>query len=234
MSKRHLKTIAAPKSWPIKRKEKTWITRSNPGPHKLSESLPLSLVLKLLKYTKTTKETKQVLNQSLILVNNKVVKDPKFPVGLFDVVSFKNKEYFRLFYTKRGKLILIKIPNGEETLLPYKIINKTLLKNKKIQLNFHNGFNLLVDKDNYKTNDVLLLENKNNKVKEHFKFEKGALVYITKGKHLSETAKVDTLYEKPPLNKHVLLDLNGKKMSLPKSYVFVIGKTKPLFTFKNE
>jgi small subunit ribosomal protein S4e len=232
MPKRHLKLLAVPKSWPVKRKEAVWITRPNPGAHKLTEALPISLVLRLLKATKIAKETQQVINQRAILVNNKPVRSSKFPVGLFDVISLKDKEFYRLIYNSRGRFTLVKVPKNEEKIFPHKILNKTRLKNKKIQLNFHNGFNLLVDEDKYKTNDVLTLQE--NKVKEHISFEKDSLVYIAKGKHLGEIAKVNTIHEKPPLNKHVLLELKDQKLDIPKSYVFVIGKTKPILTLKNE
>ncbi|MAG45367.1 MAG: 30S ribosomal protein S4e [Nanoarchaeota archaeon] len=232
MPKRHLKLLAAPKSWPVKRKSTVWITRPNPGAHKLVESLSISLVLKLLKATKTAKETREVINQRAVLVNNKPVKSSKFPVGLFDVVSLQNKDFYRLTYNSRGRFTLVKVPKGEENIFPHKILNKTLLKNKKIQLNFHNGFNLLIDENKYNTNDVLVLDK--DKVKDHISFEKGALVYIAKGKHLGEIAKINTIHEKTPLNKHVLLELNDQKVDIPKSYVFVIGKTKPILNLKNE
>ncbi len=181
MPKRHLKSIAAPKSWPIKRKEQVYITRPHPGAHKLDESMSISLVLKLLKYTKTAKETRQVINQRDVLVNSKPIKSLKFPVGLFDVISFPNKEHYRLLYNSRGRFIITKISEAESKIVPCKVKNKTLLKGKILQLNFHNGANLIVKEDKYNTNDVLVLEK--DKIKEHIPFEKGNLVYITKGKH---------------------------------------------------
>jgi len=49
----HLSTLAAPKSWPIKRKGIKWITRPKSGPHNLKSSLPLIVVLRdMLKLTK--------------------------------------------------------------------------------------------------------------------------------------------------------------------------------------
>ena len=46
MVKNHLKTISVPKTWPVKRKEKVWITRPNSGSHTLQNSLSLNFVLK--------------------------------------------------------------------------------------------------------------------------------------------------------------------------------------------
>jgi small subunit ribosomal protein S4e len=97
MSRRHLKTINAPKSWPIKRKSKFWITRPNPGPHDLEHSLPLSVVFtELLGYTKSVREVKKILNQKVVLVNGKIREEHKFPIGIFDVLEFSEEDNYRL------------------------------------------------------------------------------------------------------------------------------------------
>lgn len=228
MVKRHLKSLNAPKAWTIKRKENKWITRPNPGTHKLEESMPISLVLRLLKLTKTAKEAQQTINQRHVLVNKKPVRDKKFSVGLFDVIELSNAGIYRVLYDKRGKLILVKISKEESSKLPLKIVNKILVKGKLIQLNFNNGFNLLTKETKYNTNDVLIFEE--GKVKDHIPFDKGSLVYILKGKHLGELAKIDAVHKEPPLNNQVSLEIKSKKINLPKNNVFAVGKTQPLIT----
>jgi small subunit ribosomal protein S4e len=44
--KKHMKRIAAPKSWMVSKLGGIWVTRSSQGPHKLRESIPLSIVLR--------------------------------------------------------------------------------------------------------------------------------------------------------------------------------------------
>ena len=46
MSKRSLKRIAAPRTWPIKRKTTKWITRPYPGGQNLDHTLQLNLIFK--------------------------------------------------------------------------------------------------------------------------------------------------------------------------------------------
>ena len=225
MSKRHLKSIAAPKSWPIKRKEHVFIIRPNPGPHKLENSLPVGLILKILSQVRTTREAKQVINQRKILINKKPADDIKFQAGLLDVIEFADK-YYRIILNKKGKLIFREISKAESNILLYKVIKKTKLKGNKLQLNFHNGFNLLVEKDDYRTNDILLIED--NKIKDKINFEKGNTVYIIKGKNLGKTARIEEIHEKPPFNKYVTVSILDKKINLPKNYVFLVGKAKPI------
>lgn len=229
MSKRHLKSIAAPKSWPVNRKENKYMIRPNPGSHKMEESMPIGMILKLLGQIKTTKEAKYLINQRKISVNGKPVKELKFSAGLFDVISFSDK-FFRILYNRRGKLVFKEINKSEGNILLFRIKNKTKLAKKKIQLNFYNGTNLIVDKDNYKTNDVLIMEDM--KVKEKINFEKGSSVYIIGGKHLGNIAKIEEIHEKPPLNNLAKVSINNKKIDLPKSYLFVVGKTNPIIAIK--
>jgi len=229
MSKRHLKTMAAPKSWPIERKSNVWIVRPNPGAHSLDRSMPISLILKLLKYVDTTKEIKQIINRKKVLINGKPISDIKFPAGLFDVITFTDiEDSYRILLNRVGKLTLKKISKDEVSIVPQKIVSKTLLKSGKLQLNFNNGYNLIIKEDKYNTNDVLIVEK--NSVKQHIPFEKGSIVYITKGKKLGQVAKISNIYKEAELKKQVELEINKGKFSIPKSYVFVIGRDKPVIS----
>lgn len=231
MSKRHLKPIAAPKSWPIKRKESAFVIRPNPGPHKLENSMPIGLALKMLSQVKNTREAKQVINQRKVLINKKPAADIKSQAGLLDVIEFADK-YYRIILNKRGKLVFREIGKGEANILLYKVIKKTKIKGNKIQLNFHNGFNILIGKDEYNINDVLLKEN--GQIKDRINFEKGNTVYIIKGKNLGKTAKIEDVYEKPPFNKYIKVSIGDRKINLPKDYAFLVGKAKPMITLSEK
>jgi small subunit ribosomal protein S4e len=198
MVRRHLKRISAPKTWPIKRKEQKWIVRASSGPHQLKRCLPLNIVMKnLLKYTKTTREVKIILNEGKILVNKVARKDQKFPVGVMDVVEAPELgEQYRMAHSKQGKLKLIAISAEEAKLLPLKITNKTTLKGKKIQLNFNDGTNMILEKNGYKVNDTLIIDltkEKKDRIKKHLKLEKGAMIYLTDGKHIGTIGIVEDI-----------------------------------------
>ena len=231
MSKRSLKRIAAPRTWPIKRKVNKWSTRPLPGGQKLEYGLPLNIIFKdLLKLTKTTRETKQIIKEGKSLVNKVPRKDYKFQVGLFDVIELPNKESFRLLFNKKGKLIIHQIKKEESSLIIYKIINKTILKNKITQLNFHNGKNILVEKDNYKVGDTIILDEKNN-IKQHLKFEKGALLYLIGGKHIAETGILETIHKSEGSQPNKIeIKIQDTNFTTLKEYSFVIGKEKPIIS----
>jgi small subunit ribosomal protein S4e len=72
MAKNHLKSIAAPKTWYISRKERKYIARQNPGAHKLAYSMPLSLVMnELTKVAKTAREIKYIISKKDVFVDKK-------------------------------------------------------------------------------------------------------------------------------------------------------------------
>jgi len=223
MAKRHLKSLAAPRSWNIKRKKSKFITRPYPGMYRFSEGLPISLVLKdSLKLCKTNKEVKYVLNKQEIKIDGVRRKDPKFLVGLFDIINIpKLKQSFRVLINKRGKIELKQLK--DETLLkPCKVTGKALVK-KRMQLNLYDGRNILIDKDSFKVGDTLIIELPGQVIKEHLKFEEGALAYLTKGKNVGEFGKIERIKG----GSIVFKKLTGEKFETKRDYAFIIGKDKP-------
>lgn len=230
MTKNHQKRISAPRIWPIKRKQNKFVTRTSQGPHKISRSINLSLLLKeILKYAKTQREIKNILYSGKIKVDNKVRKDPGFPIGILDVVSIDDtKENYRIFINKNNKFILHKIDSKESTIKPLKIINKTTLKGKKTQINFIDGRNIIVDKDTYKVQDTIMYDFAKNNLSEHLKFEEGALVYLIDGKKVGTFGVIEHINPSKTTSKATITFSDGKqKFVTPTSYAYVIGKQKP-------
>ena len=227
MSKQHLKRLNAPKSWPISRKGTKWVTRQNPGTHDLESSIPINIMLKdMLKYAKTTRDVKRILNNKEILIDGIPRMDIKFSVGIFDLIEIpKTKEHFLLLLNKKGKLFPKKIDEKKAELKHIKIIGKTTLKKGKLQINFNNGNNMLTDKKDYNIGDTLIISLKDRKIVKHIKLQKGAMVYLTKGKHVGETGNLENI---PKLentkNNLVELKINDKIVNTLKDYIFAVDK----------
>ena len=222
----YLKRLGAPKSWPLsQRKGLKYIAKPMPGPHKLEESITLNVILQeILGYAKTRREVKRVLNQGKILINSIVRKDHKFPVGLMDILVIPELDkQFILLYDKTGKFMLHPINKEESENKLVRIIKKTLLKKGKLQLNFHDGTNLLVEKDNYKLGDSVILNK--NKIKKHLKLEKGALVYLTSGKHKGRAGTLESIGKSNGFSKSKISVKSDKgTITTMKDYVFVVEK----------
>jgi small subunit ribosomal protein S4e len=228
MSK-HLKRLAAPRVLRLNRKEKTFTIRAVPGPHPLEQAIPLGLVIRdYLHLCDTYKEARKIVANGDVLVDGVKRKNFKFPCGLMDVVSIpKMRKYVRILFDRKGKLTLVPIAESEAEWKLCRIQNKTMIKGRKIQLNLHDGNNKLVEKDEYKTGDVLRLSFKEKKIDEVFKFDKGTVSIIIGGSHVGEIASIEEIQivasSKPNLAK-----MKGEKeFSTIAEHVFPIGKTKP-------
>ncbi len=217
MVKKHIKRLSAPKSWPILRKERTWVTRPRPGrPFKLAISLSNALK-ELLSVARTSKEARYLLQHIGVEVNGVKAASARQPVAFMDVISIPDQDqHWRLGLTKKGRLCAVAVDKKQAKRRIVKIKNKTRV-GKKIQINCEDGTNLLIDKNKYKTGDCLLLEN--GAVKKHLPLKKGMQVILTSGTHLSEVGTVtdlsgDTIY----------FEKDGEQLSTAKSCAFVIGE----------
>ena len=237
MAKKHLFRISAPKFWDISRKEKKYTIHPSPGPHGIDNCIPLGLIIRdYLKYAKTSREANRIINQGKIEVDGIVRKDDRFPVGLMDVLTIKElSEHYRLLFDNKGNMILHKISKEESNIKPVKIINKTIIKNKKVQINLFDGKNTMIDKDIYKTADTLVYDLSKKTFSEHIKFEKGSLIYLMDGKQIGKTGILESIQEQRGNEPTKIILKNGKeKFETLKDYAFVIGKDKSLISLPKE
>ena len=235
MSKqRHLSRLAAPKTWPVKRKLTKWIAKPMPGAHNLNMSMPLVVILRdLLNVAATSKEIKKLLNSQAVLVNSRVIREVRFAVGLFDVISIPTvKANYRIIINNKGKLAAIKIPEADANKILLRVDNKRTISKDKTQLNFSNGWNILVKKNEYKTNDVIVFDTKDRKVISKLTLRKDSNVYLIGGKHVGMLAKFAGVRETGTLRKHKIAKVIAGKDELESSLenVVVVGDKKPVIS----
>jgi len=225
----HLKRLCMPKTWEIKRKGIKFVVKSNPGPHSLKLSIPVTLIFRdLLGYATNLREVNYILLNNDVLVDGVRRKENRFPVGIFDTIGIKGtKEFFRVVFDKK-KLALLKIEEKEANLKPCKITGKKRI-GKKTQLNLYDGRNLLVDKDDYKVGDTIVLELPKNNIKSHLKFEKGNLIYLIGGKHIGMSGTIQDM-----IKDKVKYKSGEGVFETLKKYAFVVGKDKPLVSIKKD
>ncbi len=231
MTKNHLKRINAPKRWDVLRKSYKFITRPNPG-RDLSLNVSLNTVLKeLLKKTKTTKESKHLIKEKGVLVNGKKYYDEKFPVGFLDVVGFPSlKEHYRLLVNEKNKLFMLKISEEEARVKLSKVLDKKHLSKEAVQINCSDGRNFIFKSNDsflstVKTNDSFLYTIPDQKIKQVFKLEKGALVYLYKGKHAGQLVVIDDFK-----GNNIVFKINKDVFETKKAYAFVVGKDRPVIS----
>jgi small subunit ribosomal protein S4e len=232
-SRKHLKRYKAPKHWPIHPKENKWTVKPNAGPHAIEESLPLLLIVRdILGVADNSREAKRIINNGDILVDGRIRKDYKYPVGFMDVIEIpKTKSVYRVLPDEKGRLILHPITKKNKEFKLCKITNKTTINGGKTQLNLHDGRNYL-DEGDYKAGDVVILKIPEQKVNEVISFEDGTIGLITGGKHIGEIGRIKEInITKSSMPNTVEMETDDKKTFLTlKDYVFVIGKKEPAIT----
>ena len=181
-----MKRIATPHSWMLSKLGGKWATRPSTGPHRLRESLPLSIVIQnRLRYAMNNQEVKLILNDKeglvkvlpLWQVDNKVRKDHGFPTGLMDVITLdKTKENFRVLYDVKGRFILKKLTAEEAKFKLCKIKSRSLGPNKVPYIVTHDGRTFRYPDPAIKVGDSVRLDLATNKLSNTLPFELGNII----------------------------------------------------------
>ncbi len=238
--RRHLKRKPAPGFWPIHRKEATWTVKPNSGPHSIAQSLPLTLVIRdVLRLAKTRREVRAIISGGKAAVDGKVQKDELYPSGLMDVISIRDiDKWYRVLPSGRG-LTLHPISKDEAGIKLCRIENKTILKDGNVQLNLHDGRNLLIkvkepnkhEEDVFKALDTVQVSLPDQELQGHLKLVEGAPGLIVGGKNIGKHGKIVAVEHRPgQKRKNALVtieDSNGNRFQTTIEYVFVIGDTQP-------
>jgi len=228
MSK-HMKRLASPRMWNIPRKTHTWVVKPAPGAHPIENAIPLLVGIRdFLKLGNIASESKRIIGNGDIQVDGNVTRQYKRPIGLMDVISVpKSNLHYRILLDIRGKLKFIKIGKEEAKWKLARIENKSITKGGHTQLNLHDGRNIVLKKNKYKTGDVLKIGLPGQKILGHFPFESGNLAMLIGGNHIGEFATISR-YEEIKNPKPNIVYFEG--FSTIKNYVFVVGHEKPEIT----
>lgn len=236
---RRLKALAAPKFWPILRKEYKWTVKPRPGPHSAEVSLPLLLIVRnVLGYAKTAREARRLIAEGHFKVDGRVRKDYKYPVGPMDVIEVVDTgEAYRFLPYPVKFFKLHPIPKEEASIKPVRINNKTTVKGGHIQLNLHDGRNILIRvkdprkpvEDVYKTMDTLIITLPEQEIKEHIPFKEGAIAIIVAGRNVGRVGRIIDVQRGWGRKRSIatLEDPTGNRFQTSLEYVFVIGSEKP-------
>jgi len=247
--RKHLKRLAAPRRWFLSKLGGIWAPRPSTGPHKLRESLPISLILRdKLKYALTRREVVMIVMRRHVAVDSRVRTDINFPTGFQDVITIpKTGDAFRVLYDVKGRFVLQAIEKEEgkgekknEGSWKLARVQKLAVGSKasvgrnpfaKGQLASipyvvtHDGRTIRYIDPIVKVNDVVKVDLKSGKVIGHLKFEVGGLAMITRGANTGRVGEV-TRIEKHPGSYEIvhLRDKKGAAFATRVANVFMIGE----------
>jgi small subunit ribosomal protein S4e len=222
----HQKRLSVPKSWPVERKTATFTAKADAGPHGES-GVPLVVVLRdVLGYVDTATEATYAVNSGGVLVNGHGVDDATRPIGMFDILAFPERdEYYRVFPDEGGRLGLTPIDEADAGSKLGKIIDKTLVSGGRVQLNLHDGANLVVEDDDYSGRDSIVLDNEDQEIVAHFEYGEGALVTAVAGQHAGEIGEVADISVTPgSASNTVTVETGEGSFETVEEYVVVIDE----------
>lgn len=179
----YVKRQTIEKSWPIPRKGTKYVIAPS---HNKKYGLPVLIILRdMMKIAKNRNETKKILGQGKVLVENKMIKKENFSVSPFDLIKIGDKEY-ELGFSDKGKFELKETGRKENI---SKIVGKKMLKNKRVQLNFLYGKNIILnEKTNAKIGDSVFVKDK--KIIKVLPLEEGREAVIFAGRSRGKEGKI--------------------------------------------
>ena len=180
----------------------------------------------MLKLADNSREAKRVLYEGKVLVDGKVVKDHKQPVGIFDIISIPalNQDY-RMLRDERGMFFFKSIEATDRKKL-VRVENKTTLKGNKQQLNFNDGSNRL-EEGAYKPGDSVILSIPEKKIEDRIEFKEGNLAVVVGGKHSGQTGKIKAIHVVRSSRPNRVVISGEEDFETIADYVFMIGKDQP-------
>jgi len=199
-----------------------------PGKHSLEGAIPISTILRdYLHVCDNNREAKFILNSGAVLIDQRVVRKPKNPVGLMDVISLPAmKKHYRTMMDDHGRIQFVEIKAAESQWKLLRVENKTVVKGGKVQLNLHDGTNMISDKK-VKTGDVLQLSLPDMKIKKVIEFKEGAQSFIIGGAHVGSISEIKGIEITRSTKPNLVMYEDYQTI---KEYSFVVGDKKALVT----
>jgi small subunit ribosomal protein S4e len=222
-----LKRLNAPSSWMLDKLGGVFSVKPSSGPHKLSESLPITIFLRnRLKFALNMKEVSTIVKQRLIKIDGKVRTDPRFPTGFMDVVQVeKTGENFRIIYDVKGRFTVHRITAQEAK---YKLCKVREVKTGPKGVPFlytSDGRTIRYPDPVIRVHDSIQLDIASGKIQDTIKFDSGNLCMVTGGRN---TGRVGTIMSRERHSGSFdivkVKDSNGHVFATRLSYIFIIGK----------
>ena len=214
----YIKRLNAPKYFAIHRKENKYVIRQNPGRHTLQRSIALTLMMAKVGAGTRRSEYEKVIKDGNVKVNGNVVKEPKYPVGLNDMVSVGSENY-SINIDSRGHMTANKADKATQV---YKVIGKYKYRKNQMMLRLHDGRAVKAAKDANVNDSVVLAGSSVSKV---MKLDSGSKCEVIEGVHVGKSGTVSEIRAgNMHKQKSVIVEpSNGQKFETLVKNIIVVG-----------
>ena len=200
---------AATTRLPIGRKGTKYVARASSG---LKDSVPVVIAVRdILHLAKTKREVNHMITKKLLKLNWVDVISPNESIKLFNI--FKADKEYALTLSPTKKFSFEEVKNKKERLC--KVIGKKLLQGGKVQINLHDGTNIIGD-NKVKVGDSVYLD-ESGKIKKHISPEKGLEVFVVSGKYEGQRGKIEEV-----IGKKILIKLGEGSSALELKNIFIL------------
>ncbi|MDE1833518.1 MAG: hypothetical protein KGH58_03815 [Candidatus Micrarchaeota archaeon] len=190
---RHIKGLNAPRYMAIHRKELRYIVKQNAGRHTLDSSLALILVAKKLKVADNSADARRIIKNGNIMVNGKPVSEPKYPVGLNDVIEVKGNGHYKVGIDRLAKISITEASKSDAGSRLCRVIGKYKAEGNTLMLRLHDG-SIAKGTKEARVNDSVILDSK-GKVSKIIKLDVGSQCSVIDGVHVGTAGTVKELKE---------------------------------------
>jgi len=207
----------------VSRKKIKWLLAPEPGTHNKMESISTGVLLRdVLGRASSIHEVKKILNSGGFLVDGKKITEPKFPIGVMDIVSEPSEKRVYRMSLDSARLVPKEVKGDAANRKYLKAVGKNTTKGGKITIAFHDGRNQAGDK-HISTGDTCVFSIPGFKLLSHIKLEPGVSCLVMKGKHMGEVAKLEKIIERPGSHdtEAHLTGANGEFITVRK-YLFAV------------
>lgn len=204
----HLTRAEVSRVMPLARKGTYYVAR--PLSYKSSSVTVLMAVRDILHLGQTAREVKEMIKEKKLKINGRTVRDVRESLTLFSL--FEADKRYQVTLLPTGRFVLE--PTKQTTRIA-KIINKRLAPAGKIQINLHDGTNVL-SKEKAEVGDSLELDAE-SKVVKVLPLKTGAKVLVSAGRNVGATGTVEHMK-----GSEITVSLGDRKVTLKRAQVVVI------------
>jgi len=244
-NKRHVKRFNTSKYTHIDKKQYKFFYATRPGPHVKSFSLPLGHIIRdILHLANTNHDAKMIIKEGKVLVDGKIRKDTRYAVGLMDVIEIPEiGKSYRVLPKEKVGLYPLEISAKEKEFKLCRIENKTTIKGGQVQLNLHDGRNIIIavadpkkpKEDVYQTMGVLKIKIPTQEIVEYYPFKENSPIIVTSGKNLGIDGMVSKIDKRFGPHASIVKVKSGEDVKeTAYDYSFVIGKSKSVIELFNK
>lgn len=227
--KKHLKRIRAPKSWLMDKMGGNFAVRPAQGPHRLRQSIPLQVFLRdKIKVAMNGREANMILHQKqgLVYIDKKVRREPKYPLGLMDVIEIPQMgAAWRCLYDVKGRFTFVRLKKAEGNFKLCRIIKKEMGANKIAYLVTNDARTIRFADPSIAVNDSVKYDLEKKQIVEVYKFEVGNIAYVSDGNNKGRVGVVTHITKLD--GNHDIITLKDKSnhvFTTRIEYIFIIGK----------